>query len=77
MECLIPGAEFEVTINFLPSFGAKCSTEMLLSGPRSGLVNFALLMKESPWLSPDSQKGLSLPQRSRTIDIEVVVHSII
>ena len=43
-------------------------------GPRNGFVNFAFIsLGRRPWLSSASQKGLRLPQGSRTIDTKVVV----
>lgn len=58
---------------FLPSFGAGHNAGICLLGPGNGLVNFAFLLGDGPWLSSDSHKGLRFPQGSRTIDTEVVV----
>lgn len=64
-------AEFEIAITSLTVSGPRYRAESLLLGPGSGLVNFALLQEEGPWLSSDSRQGLT-PSRARTSDIEVV-----
>lgn len=64
--------EFEVAVSSLPLFDLRYSAGILI-WPGNGLVNFAYLWKEGPWLSPDSPGGLRLPQRSRPVDREVVV----
>lgn len=51
----------------------RYSAGILFLRPRDELVNSAFLGGEGPWLSSGSQKGLRLPQGSRTIDGEVVV----
>lgn len=50
-------AEFAIAITFLTLSGSQFSAESLLLGPGKGLVSFALLWEEGPWLSSDSPKG--------------------